>query len=62
MRITTAIVPRPRKRAFVAMRVRDWEVAIASAGHRARQMSNVGDKCRRIAQVSELDVGEPQGM
>ena len=41
MRIATAKVARPRKRAFVAIRARDWEVAIASAGSRARQMSNV---------------------
>ena len=59
----TAIVARPRKRAFVAMRVRDWEVAIASEWYRTKEMSNVGDKCRRTtAQVSETGFREPQGM
>ena len=53
MRIATAKIARPRKTAFVAIRVLDCEVAIASASHMARQMSN---------EICQSKVGGPRGM
>ena len=56
MRMATAKAAKPRRTAFVAIRARDWEVAIASASLRARRMSNARDNERRKdAQVDQLN-------